>query len=119
MPDRQRIPGRDPRHGSCALIALNAALDFVLGLAFVPGQFDAVDAAVADVDEVEIVDEAAEEAGAAGGVRTDAIALQRKILFIGACTRSASAAKAAVTPASETDRLAEQLSVDRLEIDYE
>ena len=66
------------------LVAFDAALDLVLGLAFVPGQLDAVDAAVAHVDEVEIVDEAAEEAGAAGGVRPDAIALQRKVLLVGA-----------------------------------
>ncbi len=66
------------------LVAFDAALDFVLGLALVPGQLDAVDAAVADVDEVEIVDEPAEEAGAAGRIRPDAVALQREILLVGA-----------------------------------
>ena len=65
------------------LVAFDAALDLVLGLALVPGQFDAVDAAVADVDEVQVVDEAAEEAGAAGGVGPDAIALQREELLVG------------------------------------
>ena len=52
-----------------ALVALDAALDDVLGLALRPGQLHAVDAAVARVDELHVVDEAAEEAGAAGGVR--------------------------------------------------
>jgi hypothetical protein len=67
-----------------ALVAFDAALDFILRLAFVPGELDAVDAAISDVDQVEIVDEAAKEAGAAGRVWADAIALQRKILFVGA-----------------------------------
>lgn len=64
------------------LVAFNAALDFVLGLALVPGELDAAYAAVADVDKVHIVNEAAEEARAAGGVGPHAIALQRKILFV-------------------------------------
>jgi hypothetical protein len=65
------------------LVAFNAALDLVLGLALVPSQLDAIDAAVADVDQVEVVDEAAEEAGAAGRVGPDTIALQREILLVG------------------------------------
>jgi hypothetical protein len=68
-----------------SLIAFDAALDLVLGLAFIPGELDAIDAAVADIDQVEIVDEAAEEAGASSRVGADAIALQREILFVGAC----------------------------------
>ena len=63
-------------------VALDAAFNFVLCLALAPGQFDAIDAAVAGVDEIEIVDEAAEEPGAAGGVRTDSVALHGDILFI-------------------------------------
>jgi len=81
--DRQRIPGGDRRMALLPLITFDAAFDLVLGLALFPGQFDAIDAAVADVDEIEIVDEAAEEPGAAGGVRTDSVALQGEILFIG------------------------------------
>ena len=65
------------------LVAFDAAFDLILGLAFVPGQLDAVDAAVAHIDQVEIVDEAAEEAGAAGRVGTDAVALQGEILLVG------------------------------------
>ena len=65
------------------LVALDAALDLVLGLALVPGQLDAVDAAVAGVDQVHVVDEPAEEAGAAGGVGPDAVALQREVLLVG------------------------------------
>ncbi len=82
--DRQRIPGGDVGVALLPLVAFDAALDLVLGLAFVPGQLDAIDAAVADVDQVQIVDEAAEEAGAAGRIGTDAIALQRKVLLVGA-----------------------------------
>ena len=70
-------PGLQP------LVALDAALDLVLGLALVPDQLDAVDAAVAGVDQVHVVDEAAEEAGAAGGIGADAVALQREVLLVG------------------------------------
>src|SRR5579871_4639081 len=65
------------------LVDFEAALDLILRLAFVPGQFDAVDAAVADVDEVEIIDEAAEESGAACRIGADAVTLQRKELLVG------------------------------------
>ena len=44
------------------LIDFDAALDLILRLAFVPGQLHAVDPAIAHVDEVHVVDEAAEEA---------------------------------------------------------
>ena len=71
-----------------ALVALDAALDLVLGLALLPGQLDAVDAAVARVEHVEVVDEAAEEAGAAGGVGPDAVALQREELLVLARARA-------------------------------
>ena len=45
--DRERVPGRDARMALLPLVAFDAALDLVLGLAFVPGELDAVDAAVA------------------------------------------------------------------------
>ncbi len=82
--DRKRIPGGRTRMALLPLVAFDAALDLILRLAFVPGQLDAVDAAIADVDQVEIVDEAAEEAGAAGRIGSDAIALKREILLVGA-----------------------------------
>ena len=63
------------------LIAFDATLHDILRLAFVPGEFDTVDATVAHVDEVHVVDEATEEAGAAGGIGADAVALQWEILF--------------------------------------
>src|SRR5208283_1048960 len=47
-----------------ALVTFDAAGVVVLGLALLPRQLDAVDAAVAQVDEVEVVDVAAEDAGA-------------------------------------------------------
>ena len=65
-----------------ALVALDTALDDVLGLALRPGELDAIDPAVAQVDELHVVDEAAEEAAAARGVGADAIALEREILLV-------------------------------------
>ena len=65
-----------------ALVAFDALLHLIAGLAFVPRQLDAVDAAVAHVDQVHIIDEPAEEPRAAGGVRADAIALQGELLLV-------------------------------------
>ena len=62
---------------------LDSALNFILRLTLGPGQLDAVDAAVTRVDEVQIVDEAAEKAGAARSVVAFAIALQWEELFVG------------------------------------
>ena len=85
--DAERVPGGDIGPGLQTLVAFDAALDLVLGLALVPDQLDAVDAAVTRVDQVHVVDEPAEEAGAAGGVGTDAVALQRKVLLVGLGSR--------------------------------
>src|SRR5690606_31912953 len=50
------------------LVALDAAVVVVLGLAFLPGILHAVDAAVAQVDELHKVVEAVGQGNAAGGV---------------------------------------------------
>src|SRR5262249_22335107 len=55
------------------LVALDSAVVLVFGLAFFPGQLDAVDAAVALVQHVQVVDEAAEGADAARRIRADAV----------------------------------------------
>jgi hypothetical protein len=62
-----------------ALVALDAFLHDVFGLALLPGQLDAIDAAVARVDQLHVIDEAAEKAAAAGRIRADTVALQREI----------------------------------------
>ena len=84
----QRRPGGDVLVVLQALVALDAALDLVLRLALAPSELDAVDAAIAGVDQIEIVDEAAEKAGAAGRVGPDAIALQREVLLVGLRARA-------------------------------
>ena len=66
-----------------ALVDFHAALHFVLGLAFFPGQLDAAHAAIAQVDQVQVIDEAAKEAGPAGRIRTHPVTLQGEELFIG------------------------------------
>ncbi|MNQ84869.1 hypothetical protein D3C85_1000100 [compost metagenome] len=82
---RQRI-GRGGRRAIeaffQAFIALHALLDHVLGFALAPGQLDPVHPAVG-VDVLEVVDEAAEEAGATGGIGADPVTLQREVLLAG------------------------------------
>src|SRR4030095_2989097 len=56
-----------------ALVALDAAVVAVFGLALLPGELDAVDAAVALVEHGEIIDHAAAEPRAAGRVRPDPV----------------------------------------------
>src|ERR1051325_11198821 len=56
-----------------ALVALDAARVVVLRLALLPGELDAVDAAVALVEHRHVVDEAAAETRATGGVRADPV----------------------------------------------
>ena len=60
---------------AATLVSLDAALDLVLCFSFRPRQLDVAHTAVADIDQVEIVDEAAEEASAAGCIGTDTITL--------------------------------------------
>jgi hypothetical protein len=81
--DRKRVPGGGAGMRPLALVAFDAALDLVLGLALIPDELDAVDAAVTGIDQVHVVDEPAEIASAAGGIGSDAIALQRKVLLVG------------------------------------
>src|SRR5436305_1938057 len=50
--NRQRVPGGSSGTALLALVAFDAALDFILGLALIPGELDAVDAAVADIDQI-------------------------------------------------------------------
>jgi hypothetical protein len=57
------------------LVALDSALDHVLGLALRPGELHAVHAVVARVHALQVVDEASEEPGATRGVRAHAVAL--------------------------------------------
>src|SRR5579864_4483494 len=63
------------------LVAFDATRRVVLGLAFLPDDLDAVDAAV-QVDQREIVDRPAEVAGAAGRIRADAIRQYRDVLLV-------------------------------------
>ena len=81
--DGQRVGGGGGRAVQAffqALVAFDAFFDDVFGFALAPGQLDAVDAAVG-VDVLQVVDEAAEKAGAARRIRANAVALQRKVLF--------------------------------------
>ena len=66
-----------------ALIALHAAGVVVLGLAFLPHQLDAVDAAVALVDQGHVIDPAAVDAGAARRVGANPVARQADELLAG------------------------------------
>ena len=64
------------------LVALDAARVVVLGLALLVRELDAVHAAVARVDHVDVVDHAAEDAGAAGRVRSDPVSGHRDELLV-------------------------------------
>jgi hypothetical protein len=65
-----------------ALVALDAAVVAVFGLALLPGELDAVDAAVARVEQLEIIDHAGRDARAAGGVGADPVGVDRdELLF--------------------------------------
>src|SRR5204862_7421245 len=60
-----------------ALVALDAARVVVLGLALLPGELHAVDAAVALVQHFQVVEHPAGDARAAGGVRPDPVEIRR------------------------------------------
>src|SRR4029077_2809334 len=64
------------------LVALNPSIVFVLRLAFLPRELDAVDPAVPFVEHVKIIDETSERAGAAGGIGADAVARHRDELLV-------------------------------------
>jgi hypothetical protein len=64
-----------------ALVAFHALLHHILRFALAPGQLDAVHPTLC-VDVLQVVDKAAEEAGATGGVGSDPIALQGEVLFV-------------------------------------
>src|ERR1700730_5450738 len=81
--NRQRVPRGHVGMALLTFVALDATLHFILGLALAPCQFDTIDAAVACVDQVQVIDEPAEEAGSAGRVWPHAIALQREVLLVG------------------------------------
>ncbi|MNC86053.1 hypothetical protein D3C83_16820 [compost metagenome] len=66
-----------------ALVAFHAARVVVLGLALVADELDAVDAAVARVEHLEVVDRAAGDARAACGVGADPIVVVRHELHLG------------------------------------
>jgi hypothetical protein len=65
------------------LVALHAAVGGIAGLAFLERDADAVDAAVAGVDELEIVHVAVGERDAVGGVRAGAVHQHREKLLFG------------------------------------
>ena len=69
------------------LIALHALGVVVLGFAFLPGELDAVDAAVALIDQIEVVDHAGEYRGAVGAIGTDAVAQNAHELSAGLLRR--------------------------------
>src|SRR2546421_7197793 len=71
-----------------ALVALDAAVVAVLGLALFPGQPYPVDAAVAVVEHGEVIDHAAAKARAAGRVRPDPVEVRRHELLV-LCQRHA------------------------------
>src|SRR5258705_504418 len=54
----------------------------VLGLALLVGELHAVDAAVARIDHVHVVDESSEDAGAAGCVGADPVTVHRDELLV-------------------------------------
>src|SRR5919201_631589 len=64
------------------LIELNASRVVVFRLAFLPGELDAVHAAVALVDHLHVVDDAAAEARAARSVRPDPVEVGRDELLL-------------------------------------
>src|SRR6185503_5635928 len=65
-----------------ALVALDAAVVAVLGLALLPGELDAVDAAVALVEHGEVVDHAAAEPRAAGRIGPDPVEVRGDELLV-------------------------------------
>ncbi len=69
--------------GFQAFIALDTLGVVVLGFAFFPGQLDAVDATVLQVDVVHVINETAVPGGTVGGVRADPVAGQRDELLVG------------------------------------
>src|SRR5919198_5311495 len=64
------------------LIALDAARVVVLRLALLPSELDAVHAAVALVDHLHVIDDAAAEARAAGSVRPNPVEIRRDELLL-------------------------------------
>ena len=68
-----------------ALVAFDTAGVVVFGLALFPGQLDTVHSTITLVDELHVVDPAAEQPGTTGSVGADAIARQAdKLLLVGA-----------------------------------
>ena len=65
-----------------ALIALDAARVVVFGLALLVGELDSAHTAVPGIEHIDVVDEAAEDAGTAGGVRTDPVPVHRNELLV-------------------------------------
>ena len=65
-----------------ALVALDAARVVVFGLALFVRELHAADAAVARVDHVDVIDEAAEDAGSPGGVGPDPVSVHRDELLV-------------------------------------
>ncbi len=59
-------------------ISFDPALDLVLRFGFGPSQLDAVDTAVPDIDEIEIIDETTEKARAARCIWPNAVACKGK-----------------------------------------
>jgi hypothetical protein len=66
-----------------ALVTFNAAVGRITELAFLPGDLDAVDAAVAGVDELQVVDVAVGERHTVGRVRTRTVREHREELLAG------------------------------------
>src|SRR5262249_51957071 len=64
------------------LVALDAPRVVVLRLALLPGELDAVHAAVALVDHLHVIDDAAAEAGAAGSVGSDPVEVRGDELLL-------------------------------------
>ena len=83
-PRRQRVHHRRTRDALvlAALVALHAAGVVVLGLALLPGKFDAVNAAVALIDERHVVDPPGAEAGTRRGIGPHPVRIDRDELFL-------------------------------------
>src|SRR5688572_24823809 len=65
-----------------ALVALDAAVVAVLGLALLPGDLDTVDAAVARIQQLEVIDHAAGDSRATGRIRADPVGVDGNELLL-------------------------------------
>src|SRR5207249_8869933 len=83
-PGRKEVEHRGTRWALLLqpLVAFDAPVVLVLGLAFFPGQLDPVDAAVSFVEHVEVVDEPAVSPGPSGGIGADAVVRHRDELLV-------------------------------------